>query len=253
MNIVAQDFLVRVAVCGHEYKLPIGTTGRKRNYCDDCKPAPMLLDVRAGDTPDGRRKCFGCGDMFRFGPRDRNPRKWCSDACRLKAHRQLNPEAVERNARLAAERHMRRYVKASHELECVVCRESFQSGNSSRLYCGRVCSNKAYADRRRADGRAAEMSAARRALEVGAPITPGRRLEVLDADDWVCHLCLKPTNREAVYPAPDYPVADHVVPLAKGGVHAPSNWRTAHSRCNGLKSDMSLEEFWLKHPIVEVD
>ena len=60
------------------------------------------------------------------------------------------------------------------------------------------------------------------------------------------------SNRDAVYPADDYPVIDHVVPLSKGGEHAPSNWKTAHSICNMRKGNLSVEEFWDRFPIKEV-
>lgn len=30
---------------------------------------------------------------------------------------------------------------------------------------------------------------------------------------------------------------DHIIPLAKGGVHAPSNMQLAHDRCNSDKGD----------------
>lgn len=71
----------------------------------------------------------------------------------------------------------------------------------------------------------------------------GRRLAVLEADKWICHLCGGPTDPHVLYPHRDYPVVDHVVPLAKGGEHGPSNWRTAHNRCNSQRRDLSVEEY----------
>lgn len=252
MNIVAQDLHFRVALCGHEYRVPQGMRGRARKYCDPCAPALKVSPLRANDTPDGMRPCSGCSEFFKIGPRDRNPRKWCSEYCRISAHALRSPEYRERIAKRSAERYRESYVKPSYELTCTVCDEGFNSGRPDRLYCSKVCSNKAYAARRRADGRAADMSAKRKALELGVKIQAGRRLAVLESDNWICHLCEAPTNRDAVYPADDYPVIDHVVPLSKGGDHAPSNWKTAHSLCNMRKGDLSLEEFWERFPIKEV-
>ena len=44
-------------------------------------------------------------------------------------------------------------------------------------------------------------------------------------------------NRTAEVPALDAPVIDHTIPLAKGGVHGPTNWQTAHFWCNSVKAD----------------
>ena len=128
-----------------------------------------------------------------------------------------------------------------HYWNCAHCGK-FHAGRK-RMYCDSRCSNRAFNARRRADGRAAEMSANRRALEKGAKISSARRLKVLEAADWVCHLCELPTNRYAVYPAPDYPVIDHVIPLSKGGEHAPHNWDCAHNLCNNRRGNMPVEEF----------
>lgn len=250
MTIVAQS-AVRVALCGHEYAVPHGTRGRRRKVCSECETVEevsLAAEVRTADTDDGFRSCAGCGDLFKIGARDRNPRKWCSAACSASAYRLRNPEYVERQKRLSAERHRKQYSKPSHVLQCAHCGDSFTTSHK-KMYCSRSCSNGAYAARRRSDGRAADMSAKRRALEVGVKIQAGRRLAVLEADNWICHLCGLATNRDAVYPADDYPVIDHVVPLSKGGEHSPSNWKTAHSICNMRKGDMSLEDYLTKFPM----
>lgn len=33
------------------------------------------------------RKCAGCGVTLTHGLRERNPKKWCSEACRVRTHR----------------------------------------------------------------------------------------------------------------------------------------------------------------------
>lgn len=185
--------------------------------------------------------CVGCGQVLEHGGRERNPRKWCSEACRVRAFRGQNPGYVRRNSEQAAERHRATYVPVVHASSCTECGATVV-GSRRKKYCSRKCSARAYAARRRADGRRAEMSAKRRALEAGAKVQGGRRQAVLEADDWICHLCGAPTDRTVKYPHPEYPVVDHVVPLAKGGEHAPANWRTAHNRCNSVRRDMSVAE-----------
>lgn len=82
----------------------------------------------------------------------------------------------------------------------------------------------------------------RRALEAGCKITPGRRYLVHDRDGWTCKLCGFPVNEQAVVPAVDAPVIDHIVSLARGGDHAPHNWQTAHFICNSYKRDLDMAD-----------
>lgn len=66
---------------------------------------------------------------------------------------------------------------------------------------------------------------------------------MIERDGFVCHLCLGPTNPEAKYPEPDFPVIDHVAPLGTGGDHTPSNWAVAHNLCNSRRRDLDIDEF----------
>lgn len=60
----------------------------------------------------------------------------------------------------------------------------------------------------------------------------------------VCHICGGRCNVEdftiidGTFIAGDwYPSIDHIVPLAKGGLHSWGNVKLAHRRCNSIKSD----------------
>jgi 5-methylcytosine-specific restriction endonuclease McrA len=53
----------------------------------------------------------------------------------------------------------------------------------------------------------------------------------------VCYLCAKPFKK-----AKDI-TFDHWQPLSKGGADALENYRLAHDACNGLKADLTPEEF----------
>jgi 5-methylcytosine-specific restriction endonuclease McrA len=77
----------------------------------------------------------------------------------------------------------------------------------------------------------------RRAAMRGCKVTPGRRHAVYERDNWICQLCMLPVNRNAVFPDPDYPTIDHVIPIKHHGAHAPENWQTAHFMCNSRKRD----------------
>lgn len=193
-------------------------------------------------------KCLSCGESLAHHPRQRNPKKWCSDACRVRAHRQRNPDYVERMRVAAAERQRASYVPVSYDRACAVCGTAFVAHRSDRRYCSAECRRKAYSAARRADGRAADYTARRRALEKGAKVSRGRRLAILERDAWVCQLCSHPARREAVYPDWDFAVIDHIVPLTSGGAHEAENWQAAHAFCNSLKSDLDLAEFQMLYP-----
>lgn len=85
-------------------------------------------------------------------------------------------------------------------------------------------------------------------MEKGASLSPGRRRTVLEMDRYCCRLCGLVTNPKAEFPAWDYPVIDHIVPLARGGAHGPENWQTAHHFCNSRKSDMRMADFRSRFP-----
>lgn len=50
-----------------------------------------------------------------------------------------------------------------------------------------------------------------------------------------CHICGEPIDYQLPHTEPRSFVVDHVVPLAKGGDDAPSNFKAAHRDCNSKK------------------
>lgn len=63
------------------------------------------------------------------------------------------------------------------------------------------------------------------------------RAEIFNRDRWTCQLCLKPVDGQLRSPHPMAASLDHVIPLARGGTHEPSNCQLAHHICNSVKSD----------------
>jgi 5-methylcytosine-specific restriction endonuclease McrA len=75
---------------------------------------------------------------------------------------------------------------------------------------------------------------------------PYTRKEILERDDYCCHICGGKVNLAAPNQAgqpgwEDYPHLDHVIPLSKGGPDTPNNVRTSHARCNIVKSDKLID------------
>lgn len=78
----------------------------------------------------------------------------------------------------------------------------------------------------------------RRALKKGATSGgPVRLAEVAMRDRRRCHLCGSSVDLARVWPDPMSPSLDHLVPLTRGGPHAPENVRLAHLRCNVAKGN----------------
>jgi 5-methylcytosine-specific restriction endonuclease McrA len=83
-------------------------------------------------------------------------------------------------------------------------------------------------DRSRAIGRNKESN--RRATKRAAFVEPIDHAVVYARDRGVCGIC------QAAIAAGDKWHVDHVIPLAKGGVHSYANVQLAHARCNLRKS-----------------
>ena len=110
---------------------------------------------------------------------------------------------------------------------CLDCGASFIDvylGKMSSRYCSDQCAHRASRHRRRARAR-------------DAFIAPVYRYKIHERDRYVCYLCHKPTDPSKTVPHPRAPTLDHVIPLAKGGTHEPSNVATACFQCNCIKGD----------------
>ena len=113
---------------------------------------------------------------------------------------------------------------------CQVCGRSFVSRHWD-VTCSTECQAERDRDARR------DREARRRSLEKSAFREKVVRMQVFDRDAYKCHLCGKRTKADAKVPHPQAPTLDHIVPLAKGGTHEPSNVATACFICNSRKSD----------------
>lgn len=81
----------------------------------------------------------------------------------------------------------------------------------------------------------------RRARMKGAYVGPkAPRYKIADRDGWICRLCGEAIPRVVKHGHPLYLTIDHIIPLAKGGEHSPSNVQAAHAICNYSKGDRVL-------------
>jgi 5-methylcytosine-specific restriction endonuclease McrA len=71
------------------------------------------------------------------------------------------------------------------------------------------------------------------------PIAPVRLEDIWERDAGYCQLCDQRIDRSLAYPHPESLTLDHVVPIAAGGRHEPTNVQLAHSLCNLRKGSRS--------------
>lgn len=191
--------------------------------------------------------CDNCGATFKTEPgrRKRYPHIYCSSACRddhrareWEASRPPRPVAI-RTARpvLSVVARYLREPEATGLIVggvCVVCGEWWLAIGSQ--LSSRTCSDKCSAEYRRAMRQDAKHR--RRARMKAAYVEPVYRTRVYARDSHECQLCGEPVDLLQVAPHPLSPTIDHIIPIARGGTHEPSNVQTAHFICNSRKRDM---------------
>ena len=143
----------------------------------------------------------------------------CSDECR-----KINARIV---ARASSEKSSNKGL-----CQCKECLSEFIPvyGDKHRTFCSDACCKRFYRRNRshmmRAAGKGMEhISLARLFLRDGGK----------------CQLCGKRLSTKHVVPHKAAPTVDHIVPLAKGGIHGPSNVQLACFACNSAKGSGCVE------------
>jgi 5-methylcytosine-specific restriction endonuclease McrA len=113
---------------------------------------------------------------------------------------------------------------------CDICQEPFLCLYGSRT-CSDLCATVRDDDQRR-DGKHRRRARQRDAYR--APVSSSKTFE---RDDYECQLCGEPMGMADKVPHPLAPTIDHIIPLARGGTHEPSNVQSAHFICNSYKGD----------------
>lgn len=212
--------------------------------------------------------CAGCGGSLPAMRRQGNPRKWCSEKCRVRAYRDGHPEYRERCAARARERAIQREMEKPPRPRCANC-DVVMARRGTSKFCGKqecqaakrrydksrasVCSEPGCS--RPVQGRGlcsshyvsvwrvqnpdkhAANNHRYRARKRGAFVEDVDRSAVLERDGWRCGICGEKIPRSARYPEPRSASVDHVVPLSRGGKHEMKNVQAAHLICNALKRD----------------
>lgn len=219
---------------------------------------------RVRGSQEYTKNCIVCGKVFTtWLPQ----KKTCSDECK-KAHnkgrprprRKRTPEEnhehwikrrygseeahqkylaeLERKKQEQMERTRQRHEaekEANHRFgECVVCGSPYETYNPMQKTCSTKCSKKLQYARKQ--------NRIPKEQIVDKDIT----LEALyRRDSGVCYLCGKQcdwNDKDGNIVGPGYPSIDHLIPVARGGLHAWNNIRLAHFKCNVDKSDSIIPE-----------
>ena len=246
-------------ICDKEFEL--NKKGALTKYCSqNCADEAIRIRNRErwraanpGWDEGTNKVCEWCGQAFTVPARNAHIARFCSDECRYrsKGHKpreeyleELEQQKEETQKRRAKERAEKR--KANHRV--IVCSEC---GKTADVYHPhqKTCSMECAKTRKKRLARERKDKRLNNANIVDKDIS----LKTLyKRDKGICYICggkcdfkdhTKTNGHFTV--GPTYPSIDHLIPIARGGMHAWDNVKLAHHYCNGMKSDILPSELEL--------
>jgi len=199
-------------------------TGRKRTYCNrDCQQAAWHLTRIRPERKTPMKKsgvCAYCNKAYICDGR-LVAKIYCSNVCCGKAQ-----QAKQRTTTDAT--------------NCVVCNKQLPARTTAalRIYCSKACYKKSPATR----ARYARKQGRHRAMKLKAFVSDVDRSAIYERDGWRCQICKLKVNPRYSGTHPKAPSLDHIIPLAVGGTHEPSNVQLAHFGCNARKSSRAAND-----------
>lgn len=184
------------------------------------RSAARLKDIRS------KRFCLHCGSNL-----PGRSYRYCNAECR-----RLGTEKRKLEERLKA-----RGLDEWPTKECLECGDEFVArphSKQERKFCCQGCSRK-WALR--------EKTRKRRARLTTLAVVDFTVESVLKRDNWTCQICgVKTPKSVRGTGADNEPHMDHIMPLARGGDHAPSNCRCLCRKCNLDKGALTDKEWRAK-------
>lgn len=231
-------------------------TGRKKKYCSmDCSDVARRKRNRDRFRKENKlhmeyddiKECVICNSDISHM---RINALYCSASCkqrvddRRRGHKPmeehlaiLERQKEQRKEKLKREQHQR-YLERLTVKECEWCGSSYETDILNQKTCSKECR------RKRRNNRSSLIKDER--IPKSQIVDRDISLERLyKRDKGICYLCnekcdysdIKITKDGHKYAGGTYPSTDHVMPVIYGGLHAWSNVRLAHHRCNTIKSD----------------
>lgn len=241
-------------VCGKAFAVHID--GALTKYCSqDCADEARRIRHRErwrkqnpGWDEGTNKVCEWCGQTYTVPARNAHIARFCSDECRdrSKGHTPLeeylkerNQQKQERRARLEEEREQQ-----LSNLKCIECGSIFKGTLLNQKLCSPEC-------RRVRKNRQQRLSKDKRINHTNN-VDKDISLEALsERDKGVCYICGGKCDINDNYEVngyftvgPNYPSIDHIIPIARGGMHAWDNVKLAHHLCNSKKCDILPSEFF---------
>lgn len=260
------------ATCGHCFEQ--SGPGRPRSRCYDCAREPTFdygHCETCGTELSGRRfsrrrfcsrkcrrsakrqlSCKWCDGAF-FAPE--TTRYTCSNECELawRSFRQSGgksspwspkwpdivrptPEIDALQSAIDEADRLRRARFISKQCDCGVWfMWDRRVGGVPWARCETCAEQKKRDDKKRTKDR-------RRARKVGAYVDDVNRAYIFERDRYRCQICHGRLAMKQKSPHPKSPTIDHIIPLAAGGTHEPSNAQAAHFICNARKRDNAAND-----------
>lgn len=238
--------------CGKEFTASYGN----EQFCsDECKHESIRESRRRSDSKrlgytelnTQRRTCAMCGAIF-------TPKavtqKTCTEECG-KEYRRIKERERERSKRTCTDEEWKaarlenlkkrwankkpKPKKQPYTGTCAVCGKTFTTRNPAQKTCSKQC------------GKRYKNAKKQHRIPKEQMIDKDITLEALYIrDSGVCYLCggkcdFTDRDTDSNITGANYPTIDHIIPVARGGLHAWHNVRLAHFSCNSLKSDSLID------------
>lgn len=212
--------------CGKEFE----TYYKRRENCYSCR---SLSDAHA-HKPVKQFKCVICGKEFESSD---CRRKTCgSDTCKKINRNKTRTRPRTRPVKLPVEYEIR---------VCVICGKEFEV--DKRLHnktCSHECSKEYAKEKRKIYHRNREKRIASVLVDRDISLDTLRRRD--NNKCWICGREIDPTDYKiingTIVVGDNYPSIDHLLPIARGGLHQWENIRLAHKGCNSQRGATLCEK-----------
>ncbi|MFC6292507.1 hypothetical protein BHU61_06705 [Macrococcus epidermidis] len=154
------------------------------------------------------KRCNQCNIYFTSNIR----KQFCSEKCRKKSA-----------------------VRIVYSKKCKECGKHYSHSYQASRYCSVQCS-KRYQNRQK------EIKRRKRIMLNGSYDTSISIERLIKRDGCKCYICGNDTDKTLHYNEDKYPTIEHVIPIAKGGIHAWENVKLACRSCNNEKGIKALGE-----------
>ena len=247
-------------ICDKEFEP--NRNGALTKYCSqDCSDEARRIrnrerwrEANPGWDEGTNKVCEWCGQAFTAPARNASRARFCSSECRQTWYdrevrgtrsweeylKELERQKEERQIRLEEKREQQ-----LSNLKCIECGGIFKGTSLHQKLCSAEC-------RRVRRNKQLRISKDKR-INDDNNIDKDISLETLHKrDKGICYICggkcdFKDYKKINGYftAGPTYPSIDHLIPIARGGMHAWDNVKLAHHHCNSMKSDILPSELGL--------